>query len=113
MPLPPFPFLAAYPTSLVFYHFLHGNASDKRRFYTDLLFRTQDLNAVRFLSPILASASVAAGAMRSTSVVDSRNQVISPSITIQVQGNATLEGVDALYNNIEKKFFRSFRKILK
>ena len=70
-------------------------------------------NPVRFLSPILASASVAAGAMRSTSVVDSRNQVINPSITIQVQGNATLEGVDALYNNIEKKFFRSFRKILK
>lgn len=70
-------------------------------------------NPVRFLSPILASASVAAGAMRSTSVVDSRSQVISPSITIQVQGNATPEGVDALYNNIEKKFFRSFRKILK
>ena len=70
-------------------------------------------NPVRFLSPILASASVAAGAIRSTSVVDSRSQVINPSITIQVQGNATPEGVDALYNNIEKKFFRSFRKILK
>ena len=70
-------------------------------------------NPVRFLSPILASASVAAGAMRSTSVVDSRSQVINQSATIHVHGNATPEGVDALYNNIEKKFFRSFRKILK
>ena len=70
-------------------------------------------NPVRFLSPILASTSVAAGAMRSTSVVDSRSQVINQSATIHVHGNATPEGVDALYNNIEKKFFRSFRKILK
>ena len=70
-------------------------------------------NPVRFLSPILAGTGAAANIARSTSTVDNRSQVINPSITIQVQGNATPEGVNALYSNIEKKLFRSFRKILK
>ena len=70
-------------------------------------------NPVRFLSPILAGTGAAANIARSTSTVDNRSQVINQSATIHVHGNATPGGVNALYSNIEKKLFRSFRKILK